>query len=222
MEGDEETIAHESYGAAVVVRQTGGEQFMFRSDVPHPTRICLRLHRAELHRRLHHDIHHARKSMVEVQFSELQWAQLLSSIGQGNGVPCTIAYVGGKKMEDCPGRDTYGMLRAETKAKADGALKTVDKIAERLAQMAGEKRITKAMIAELAGLAATASMEVRANMPFVTAMVEDAAEQTKMAAQAQVDGFIQQKIDQLGLEGITTSQIAALMLTEAGKSGGDG
>jgi hypothetical protein len=215
---DNEVIKHESFGAAVVVRQTGGDRFMFRSDVPHPTRISLRIQRADLHRRLHEDGHFADESLVEVQFSELQWAQLLSSIGQGNGVPCTIAYVGSKRMEDCPGRDTYGMLKAETKAKADRALKTVDRIVKRLAEIAGEKRITKAMIAEIAALAATASTEVRANMPFVTAMVEEAAEQTKMAAQAQVDGFIQDKIVQLGLEGITTTQIAKLMLTDAGKT----
>jgi len=187
---------------------------MFRSDSKHATRISLRVKRAKLLRTLSNDRHHPGEEIVELHFTELQWAQLLSSIGEGVGIPCTLQQVGRETMPDCPGRDIYGLLKDETKAASDRALGSVKAISKRLEELSAEKRVTKAMLAELSAMARNAIMEARENLPFVASMVEEAAEQTKVDAQAQVTGFIQHKIDQLGLEGISSGQVAALMLGE--------
>src|SRR6478735_12174096 len=81
---------HPAFGVAVVTRGSGSGQALFQSDLLHRETITLRVHRAERTRMLAHDWTHPLEELVEVEFSLSQWGALVSSIGIGSGVPCTI------------------------------------------------------------------------------------------------------------------------------------
>lgn len=54
-----------------------------------------------------------RGELIEVDMTEPQFAQLLSSLNVGNGSPCTLRYFGGERVPDPPQSPSLSMIRDE-------------------------------------------------------------------------------------------------------------
>ena len=81
---------HPAFGLATVTRQTGSARALFQSDIEHRDTIVLSLATASRRRDLSQDRVYPETELVEIEMSQAQWAQLISSIGLGSGVPVTI------------------------------------------------------------------------------------------------------------------------------------
>lgn len=70
----------------------GGGSILFDSDVRHGHTVGIKVYAAQRRRDLHRDWIGTdnRMPIVEVEMSEAQWASFVSSMGHGDGVPCTI------------------------------------------------------------------------------------------------------------------------------------
>ena len=90
-----ETHTHEAFGTVVLTMpQGGGMQGMslFGSDIGHHQCISIEIHRAELTRDLGRDWIRSRELVAKVAMSHAQFAQFITSAGNGSGTPCTIRY----------------------------------------------------------------------------------------------------------------------------------
>ena len=90
---DDEILKHPSYGMAQISRVTGGNSRLFGSALEgHNHRIMLRISEAEMH--IDHDLHmerpYSKGQIVEVALSAAQFAELITTMNSGSGVPCTI------------------------------------------------------------------------------------------------------------------------------------
>lgn len=82
---------HASFGL-IQASRTSGQVRLFGSAIPsHQHFISLSIARAKRIRTGLGVVHYARTGEVlKVSLSELQWAELITSLGSGDGVPCTI------------------------------------------------------------------------------------------------------------------------------------
>jgi hypothetical protein len=84
-------VTHPAFGMLGVTRWTSSAAVrMFGSDMGHGGGVTLTLQTASTRRGLSRDWHHAERIVAELTMSESQWARLVSSIGQGEGVPVTL------------------------------------------------------------------------------------------------------------------------------------
>ena len=62
---------------------------LFGSSIKHKDTIRLEISHGELERGLNHDWYHANKCIVECEMSQSQFAEAITSMNMGDGVPVT-------------------------------------------------------------------------------------------------------------------------------------
>jgi hypothetical protein len=92
---------HPSFGMVSFSRCYGTNRRLFQSHVKNMTTVRLRIKQASVKHSLHQDHTYGEESLIEVELSPAQFAELLTSMNVGDGVPCTINYVNEKKLKTC-------------------------------------------------------------------------------------------------------------------------
>lgn len=180
---DQEYKRHPSYGTAIVLHSTGGHGNMFMSGVRHDHRVTLEIRHAEMARTQGFASVYPAEPIVRVEFSELQWGQLMSRMGQGQGTPCTITRVNNQSVEPCPPDKTFEDLSGHAKKVARKAMASITALAPKIHEFL-ESAQTKhpgkrELLTFLQGLLrdmSSAQDQVMENMPFVADAIQEHAE----------------------------------------------
>ena len=72
---------------------------LFQSDTRHPEYMQITVNEATRARSLHHDWVRRGRMVCQISLSAAQFASFVASTGQGDGVPCTIAWTGSGSYE---------------------------------------------------------------------------------------------------------------------------
>lgn len=141
----ETTESHPAFGVIGITRWQGSGMRMFGSDFVHRVGLTLTIKRAERHRSLSNDWYHGREEIVQISMSEAQWATLVSSVGQGEGVPCTLEYVDRKRQSIIPEpiETRVKQFGAEMKRRFDGIRETIGELRDRILAGRGGKESLK-------------------------------------------------------------------------------
>lgn len=94
-------FSHPAFGVVRVSHPRGGLSRMFGSRILHDSRVCVQIDTAIMDRNLSNDWIHGQKSILELEFTEAQWAHFVSSSGDGTGTPCTFTHLP-KDFSTCP------------------------------------------------------------------------------------------------------------------------
>lgn len=94
--------SHESFGMLGFYRSSVTSANLFGSSIKHQHTIRMTLKKAEKGRSLNRDWYSGRGEIVEVEMSQNQFAEMITSMNVGDGVPVTIRRLNGKTMEPCP------------------------------------------------------------------------------------------------------------------------
>ena len=84
--------SHPSYGTLAFSRRTGGATPLFGSSIEHRDTIAMTLYHANVTRGLHEDHVYGNKAIAEVEMSYSQFAEAITSMNMGSGVPVTIRW----------------------------------------------------------------------------------------------------------------------------------
>ena len=84
--------SHPSYGTLAFSRRTGGATPLFGSSIEHRDTIAMTLYHADITRGLHEDHVYGNKVIAEVEMSYSQFAEAITSMNMGSGVPVTIRW----------------------------------------------------------------------------------------------------------------------------------
>src|SRR5579859_4537827 len=143
---DEKITKHESFGIAGFSRSTTGGSgvSLFGSSIKHGNTITFTVRHADVTRRLEQDWYHASERMpiVEIEMSQSQFAEMITSMNMGDGIPVTLRYVNGKRMEACPHESKVQQHSNEFKQRMKEFSVRVDKYGKDLYAMI-EKRLPK-------------------------------------------------------------------------------
>lgn len=207
MSDKDETLSHPSYGMVGFSRVTSsGHQRLFGSTLEsHYHTIHLRIHEADLC--IDHDLHmeraRAKGQIVEVELSAAQFAELLTSMNVGDGVPCTIRRrmgVGG--IEDPPAVPVESAnVRTDFAAKMKGIRPDLARRAKELLDelptslKASTRRQIEIKLGNIVDL-------VAGNATFALDQFQEAAARVTTAAKAEIDAVVTHVVQATGIKAL--------------------
>ena len=220
----EERMKHPSFGTigfSRVSRSAGTA--LFGSDIQHRDTIRLVIREGELIRHLNEDRTFGSNEIIEVEMSYYQFAEAITSLNQGTGVPCTIRWREGVGMiEDCPFISKKEMFNKEFSEHLDTANKKANKLIAVASELLEKKSLTKSDREELLSRLELLRAEINGNSKFVMKQFTEATEKITTDAKAEVEAFMQNKINsvaQMALVENGEALIADMQARQAEKKG---
>jgi hypothetical protein len=214
--GDEEEVhEHPSFGMIQVNRftvggfgrnaGTGGVRFFGSSIENHLSGIRISISHAERHHSLSRDWYYNKgDSVIVVDLSPAQFAELITSLNAGSGVPCTIQRFNGERVPDLP-RDIVlekDKVRKDFAKKCEKATQEIRRAKASVEAILEKKSITQADRKEIVAAFNKTIQEVSRNMPFVLTQFEEAAEKVVTAAQAEIEATVNNHVTREGLKAV--------------------
>lgn len=201
-----EDMLHESYGMVGFNRIScgGAPRRMFGSSLrDHQTIVRLEVKAGQRTHDLSRDWYgsaHGR-SFITVDLTAAQFAELLTTMNVGDGVPCTIVRLDGKSVEEPPDEPL------EVEKVRTGFKKHASKLAVKMGVFRDEvkslfesrKSVSKQDRTEIVKQIDLLIQEVRSNMPYVLDQFEEASEKVVTAAKAEVEAFVMHAVVTTGL-----------------------
>src|SRR5271168_1748539 len=93
-----DTVEDEPHMGVIKVSRCQGRADLFDSDVDHQHFIEVEISHADRTRHLSQHWIHGGRQIISIWLSEIQWAHFLSSMNQGEGSPCTLKHIEGKRI----------------------------------------------------------------------------------------------------------------------------
>lgn len=194
---------HESYALVEFSRYQTTGQRLFGSAVKVSAGIALTIKRATRRYDLHRDWFHGREELIEVNMTELQFAQLLTNLNNGEGVPCTLNHLLGARVPEPPETDKSQaeLVHADVRAKAVTLGKKLDGATAQIkAVMAASKSMSAKDKKALEDALAMFVQEVNSNLPFLMEAFQEAADEVVTQCKSEVVAFTERTLKAQGLE----------------------
>jgi ElaB/YqjD/DUF883 family membrane-anchored ribosome-binding protein len=199
---------HESYGMISLTKSSSSKALsLFGSSIKHSEVITLRINRGEIDRKLNQDWFHSKEQLIEVRMSHSQFAELITTFNRGEGTPCTLTYVGGKRMEEpqyvskaqqASNEFKNKMVNLTTKLK--NLMENSDEILDKKTVSKGDRDILKSELRSL-------MQEIQSNLPFMADQFTEQMDKTVSEAKAEIEAFITNRIEDKGLLGTPTANL---------------
>jgi hypothetical protein len=196
---DWEPEEHPSYATVRIGRVSGHTQ-LFMSPFKHQHYMTLSIHRATKHRSLANDRTFSEmRDVVEVSMSEAQWARLVSSVGNGEGTPCTISRIGGEILPECPEQVEVEKFHEDTKRYMEKSAESLNDAINMAETLMGKPSVTKAERKELLGRLTAAKAHLTSGLPFVATQLRERMEHIVSDGKTEIEAFFQRQVQKLGL-----------------------
>jgi hypothetical protein len=192
---------HPSYGMLAFHRVTGGDPNLFGSSVKHNQKIMLTLKEGEITRELNNDWYTGGKTLFEVEMSYTQFAELISAMNVGNGIPVTIRYTADKgQIEGIDIKNKRTQFLDEFKAKNNDSAENIKNIINTLTAIFNEKKPIKAADRkEILSALNRLYNDVTSHNDFILNQFNESMEHITTEAKGEVEAFVQNKMNSIAL-----------------------
>jgi len=207
---------HESYGVIGASRITGTVRTLFGSSITHGNSVRLTIKRAEKHRSLSRNWYYGRGIVAEVEMSPTQFAEMITSMNIGDGVPCTLRYTNNyERIADPPDVSQRQVFEEEFENK----IETIERLCHKGNQEIEECLLKKGTItvSERKKVANTITKLMRIvddSIPFLQKSFNEAMDKTVNEAKGEVEAFVMNKVTSLGIEKMKDDLIQLQETTE--------
>jgi len=202
---DPDPTKHPSFGTVKFSRVSigGGGARLFGSSLrDHASAIKLTIRDAERVHRNGLDYICGGTELIEVWLSQAQFAELLTTMNIGTGVPCTIRFI-----HDVGVIDGIQDVLLETERSIKGFEGSLEQIVERITERSVEieKMMRKQKLSKddkefVVWTINKVLQDVTSNWPYVLEQFGKAVEKTVVAAKSEVDAFVTHVVQKTGLE----------------------
>ena len=198
----EKEETHASWGMVGLYHTQGGERQLFGSDVSNHNTIILRVKHAKKERALGRDWTMGTDTICEVELSSLQFAELLTNMNIGDGVPCTVRYT---RTDGCiqykPETSKIDVIYKERDAVVDRASSSLQEVKAELAELVNNKKISKSIGNELLHKLSSALSDLEGdNFDFYKKQASREVDKMVVEAKSQISEYVAAKIYSVGLE----------------------
>lgn len=200
---------HESYGVLRFARVSSSGTRLFNSSIQHHHYIEMRLSRAyrnvtgtsEHIWATHHD-----PSVVEVALSAAQFAEAITTMNSGDGVPCTITRVDGIRMEEVPSDQNthFEIIQADFASRLREVAAGVAKSLGQLDQLLAKKSLTKDDKTAIRDALHNGSRLIDDAAPFLLKVFGEAAEKMVAKARTEIESFLDAATRRAGIKAIAS------------------
>lgn len=196
--------------AMVQFSRRNGHKNLHDVDYPRDGYIVLTIYEGQLSRQHTSDFHGAtnRMPVVELAMSELQYAQLISTMNIGFGIPATFQYrpePGAKaihvEMPD-PAKTTEEKFSADIKASAKEAADAAREVTAALRELLKGKTINKGSVQAVLEKAEAVQRELTSSLPFIMQRADEDIGDRAARAKVEVAAYARNLVEGLGLQAL--------------------
>lgn len=191
---------HESFGLLSFSRVSGTPRSLFGSSIQHGDTIKLTISEGKVYRDFQKNRYHGGKELIEVEMSSSQFAEAITTLNVGCGVPVTIQHVMGARKANPPEVDFKERAKNELKEEMSELGERIEELAKDTKEILTRKGIPinaeekKKILNDLMFLV----QEVKSNIPFAHECFQEAVEETVTQAKAEVDACFSTMRERLG------------------------
>lgn len=200
----EKVETHPSWGMVGFYRNHGSERQLFGSDVSNHGTVCLRVKHAKKERALGRDWTMGTDIICEVEMSSLQFAELLTNMNVGDGVPCTVRYTqkDGLVMYK-EEKSKLAVIYDERTAVVDRASSNLKAARDEIAELVNTKKLSKSVGNELLHKISTALSDLEGdNFEFYKKQAHKEVDRLVVEAKSQISDYVNHKVYSVGLEAL--------------------
>lgn len=189
--------SHPSYGTLLFNRVYGGKTPLFGSSIEHSNVITMELRHADITRGLNRDDIFGNKPIVKVEMSYSQFAEAITSFGQGTGIPVTIRYTEKDgRISPCDFVSKREQFADEFKGKTKDAMNESQQLIQDVTDLFSQKKaLTKADKESVISKLRKLSMNLGCNLDFIADQFNEQMDKTVMEAKGEIESFCQNKIN---------------------------
>lgn len=195
---------HPMYGVIGISRTTGGAHNLFGSSVPCNSTIRITLKRSEVERDCHTEWFHGKENLFEIAMSPAQFAEMITNMNCGEGVPCTIIYDGTtqtyRPLAECPYEPQFDQYNNEFKETCKNINHDVNAMIKKAEDILSQKTVKKSDINTLMALLGALSTDLNSNLPFVQESFNEYLNNSVSDAKQEIDAFMQHRLMQYGVD----------------------
>jgi hypothetical protein len=189
--------SHPSYGTLLFNRAYGWKTPLFGSSVEHRNVITMELRHADITRGLNRDDIYGHNPIVRVEMSYSQFAEAITSLGQGTGVPVTIRYT--EKDGEIPPCDFVSkreQFTEEFKEQTNKAMKNSKELIDEVVELfSSKKTLTKTDKENILEKLNMLNYDIGSNIGFIADQFNEQMDKTVMEAKGEIESFCQNKIN---------------------------
>lgn len=213
--------AHPSYATVTLSRWQGSSRRLFGSPIKVHNGITLTIHPARKYYDIHQEnIHGELSSIVEIDMTPGQFADMLANFNNGSGSPCTLTFA--RDVGSVPGppeesATEYEQIQKDLEDSADDfarrfadAQKKVKAILDKPSVGKEDRRL---ILQELDFL----EQHISGNFPYFVAKIHDAAKRIVVGAKNEISSFAEAVLKKAGIEHLKGDAARAARLGFEGK-----
>ncbi|MGE5052053.1 MAG: hypothetical protein ACM3KI_11165 [Bacillota bacterium] len=197
---EKERFKHESFGQIKFSRVNGKANF-YGSELEQTHYISMEVSPSEIERDLSQDWYYTHGlPHISIRMSSGQFAELITSLNNGSGVPCTIESIGSKQMQPLPlqeSRKEFVHRKFEERMKMFA--ETIRNEQIKAKELIKKKTLSKEDMRSLQHHIEWLTGEVERNIPFFAKCFQETMDEIVYEAKTEVENAIQHKINMLGL-----------------------
>lgn len=199
-------LKHPCFGLARFSRICGYSGFMFGSDVQSDNFIELTINHAERVKgdyRVHY--YDYGRPIVRLKMTQTQFAELLTNMNIGNGVPVTLEAINGERVEQFDLNEAKNHLDELKEDFKEHSKKTVNSLIETsnsLKRIINKKNLSKKDQEDAMNLLDRYITEIRSNMPFFIKLYKEETANIVQRAKSELDGMIQSCVIRAGVKAL--------------------
>lgn len=195
---------HESYGMVGFSRTSCRPGVnLFGSAIKHANIITLRIKQAKKERSLNEDRYYGGESLIEVAMSQNQFAEAITAMNVGDGVPCTIRRIGKTGVADCPEETVRQVFEQEFKQHCAEIVEAAAGLVSKAGKILEQKTVKKSELKELISVLRKLSIELNCNLPFVGSQFNDAMDKIVTDGKNTVEAYILHRLTELGTKALS-------------------
>ena len=180
-----------------------GDLSCFGSDIKLGSYINLRIDTATKHRSNIGDRYSNQKNIIQVRLTYHQFAELITSFGRGDGVPCTIEAINGTRLERYENTDsTIVDFKTDHDAVLEEIGKQISSLRERLKTISESPRVKKSDVTPLVSLASHLHTNFKHNLSYVQERFDEQMELKYHRMSIEVTALFENRVHDLGLQSI--------------------
>lgn len=192
---------HPSYGMISFSRISGCGRLFGSPISEHCGAIMLRISAGERTHEDGEDCYRARERYIEVCMSAAQFADAITMMNMGDGVPCTIRALGGKVVEGVPDTEASETHRAEEsfKNRVAGFVRDLKTRNVKVNEILAKDRLSKADRDAVRGIIEQVITEIGTNAPFFVELFAESTEKVKAKAKSEIAAMMDYVLRVAGL-----------------------
>lgn len=198
---NKELEQHESYGMMSFNRFDGGNGAFFGSSIKSDGGIEMTLKTGEVRHNLNHDWYRGKETIARVRMTGAQFADLITNLNMGEGVPVTLEYVHGKHMSEPPFINKRIQFEENFKQEMKEVSNQMLELTKRTEEILSRaKAPTKKEKEEILHNIAMLNQKVSSDMPFVHKSFNEQMDKTVKEAKNEIETYVNSTIHSLGME----------------------